>query len=683
MIRRISHRLWPELNTLNEQRQLLGSVEVVTVLYGLPLAIIGLGWLIASTNLEVLRQNWPEFLLFGGLIVLFESISYFLYFENNIYSYGGIESSLGSMVQWTAVFLLGPTVLWLSVLWFGAVYSRSMYRAPTKTARWSLTRQVVLDLAIVTLCYLAGISAYQWAGGAIPLPGLTPQDILPALLAIIVQLVLTFGVYAGYLWYGFSIQKRLSSATSLRPVIQLTFLGMMLPMLAHPFSILAAGLYTSEGWFTFAYFMVGLLLVAILSRQLSWAVEMSRQQSHLMEKLEQLGRAILSLTPGEQELTEALTEYVPQFLPSGRMVIWLVDTSQVVASHQDFIIDVDAVWAWIIGIKDTRAFRPDEPLPWINAPARHRPVIITPILDVEARVSIGFIYLEMQVRQTSRQIKSQEALFPFMQALAAQIASALNQSIMYQDRLEYHRNVQELEFAGRIQSSFLPDDIPIPEGWEFAVTLLPARETYGDYFDIISLPDGKLGVLVADVTDKGLGAALYMALSRTLIRTFAQDYDDQPDLVFFFTNERLLQDARASLFVTAFYGILDPQTGTLTYSSAGHNPQYILNRQSGTVKNILPPTGMPLGVEENTLWGQGSVEIEPGDVLLLYTDGIPDAQNEDGDFYETTRFVETSTRSLDLAPQEMQAAILADIQEHVGNAHQFDDITLLILGRNL
>jgi len=90
-----------------------------------------------------------------------------------------------------------------------------------------------------------------------------------------------------------------------------------------------------------------------------------------------------------------------------------------------------------------------------------------------------------------------------------------------------------------------------------------------------------------------------------------------------------------------------------------------------------------LGVEENTLWGQGSVEIEPGDVLLLYTDGIPDAQNEDGDFYETTRFVETSTRSLDLAPQEMQAAILADIQEHVGNAHQFDDITLLILGRNL
>jgi sigma-B regulation protein RsbU (phosphoserine phosphatase) len=134
--------------------------------------------------------------------------------------------------------------------------------------------------------------------------------------------------------------------------------------------------------------------------------------------------------------------------------------------------------------------------------------------------------------------------------------------------------------------------------------------------------------------------------------------------------------------VTAFYGILDPQTGTLTYSNAGHNPQYILNRQSGSIKNILPPTGMPLGVEENTLWGQGSVEIEPGDVLLLYTDGIPDAQNEDGDFYEDKRLIQVTTGNLHMTPQELQAAILADIQLHVGGAHQFDDITLLILSRN-
>jgi sigma-B regulation protein RsbU (phosphoserine phosphatase) len=92
---------------------------------------------------------------------------------------------------------------------------------------------------------------------------------------------------------------------------------------------------------------------------------------------------------------------------------------------------------------------------------------------------------------------------------------------------------------------------------------------------------------------------------------------------------------------------------------------------------------MPLGVEENTLWGQGSVEIEPGDVLVMYTDGIPDAVDEDGDFYGDKRLVEICRRSLSMSPQEIQAAILSDIQDHVGEADQFDDITLLILSRSI
>jgi hypothetical protein len=100
-------------------------------------------------------------------------------------------------------------------------------------------------------------------------------------------------------------------------------------------------LYTSEGWFTFGFFMVGLLLVAFLARQLSWAVEISRQQSRLMEKLEELGRAVLGITPGEQELSEVLRVYIPQFLPSARIAVWLVDTSQLIVSPQDFVIEVD------------------------------------------------------------------------------------------------------------------------------------------------------------------------------------------------------------------------------------------------------------------------------------------------------------------------------------------------------
>jgi len=682
MILRLSKKIWPELKNLNEHRQLLGSVDVIVVLYGLPLAVAGLLWLITVTNLDLVRQYWVGFLVFTGLILTFELISYFIYFETNTYSYGSIESSFGSMVQWAAVLLLGPTALWLSVLWSLSNYVYSILRVRNTAARWGLTRNVVLGLASITLAFLVSLSIYRELGGEFPIRGLALEQIFPALVAIIVHLFLIMVLFAGYLYFGISAQRTISPSTPIWPMIQFALLGLTLPALAHPFGILAAGLYVTNGWFTFGFFMVGLLLVAYLARELSLKAENSRQQSRLMEKLEQLGRAILSITPGEQGLVEILEEYVPQFLPSSRMAIWLVDTSQLVKSPTDFEPEIDSIWAYVIGIKKAEAFQENHALPWATQPTRHRPIILAPIVDVEAKVSIGFIYSELPNRPLSRNEKELERLFPFVQALAAQVASALNQAIMYHDRLEFQRKSQELEFAGRIQSSFLPDDIPVPEGWEFAVTLLPARETYGDYFDFMPFSDGRIGILIADVTDKGLGAALYMALSRTLIRTFAQEYDDQPELVFFFTNERLLVDARANLFVTAFYGILNPQTGELIYSNAGHNQQYVFNKQNGAIKDILPPTGMPLGVEENTLWGQGSVQIEPGDVIILFTDGIPDSQNEAGEFFEEKRLVDIGIKSLGLSAQDTQAAILSEIQTHMGEAPQFDDITLIILARN-
>ena len=682
MILRLSKKIWPELNNLNERRQLMGSMEVLTVLYSLPLAIAGLVWLVTVTNLDIVREHWVSFIVFFALIIVFELISYFISFETNTYSYGGVESSFGGMVQWTAVLLLGPTALWMSVAWSVSEYARSLLRSKSQATSWSLTRNLILQISSITLAFLVALSVYQYLGGEFPIAGLKPQQILPAFIAIVIHLLLVILVYSGYLIYAISVQRTLSPDTPIRPLIRFAILGLTLPALANLFGILAAGLYVMDGWFTFAYFMFGLLMVAYLARQLSLAAENSRQQSRLMEILEQLGRAILGRSPGDQELVDILEEYVPQFLPSGRMAIWLVDTSQLIKSPAELEIDVDSIWAWVIGIKEAQAFQENEALPWATQPGKHRPTILAPIIDVEARVSIGFVYIETQYRFVTQRDKGLERLFPFVQALAAQVASALNQEIMLQDRLEFQRKSQELEFAGRIQSSFLPNDIPIPEGWEFAVTLLPARETYGDYFDFIPFPDGRIGILIADVTDKGLGAALYMALSRTLIRTFAQEYDDQPELVFFFANERLLEDARANLFVTAFYGILDPQTGELTYSNAGHNQQYIFNKANGSVKDILPPTGMPLGVEENTIWGQGNVQIEPGDVLILFTDGILDAQNQAGEFFEENRLVQVVTKSLGSSAQEVQSAVLTEIQAHMGNTHQYDDITLLILSRN-
>jgi sigma-B regulation protein RsbU (phosphoserine phosphatase) len=309
---------------------------------------------------------------------------------------------------------------------------------------------------------------------------------------------------------------------------------------------------------------------------------------------------------------------------------------------------------------------------------------LAPILDVEKNEPIGGIYLELYSLAQPWDKRSLNNLFPGVQSLAAQVASALHQSEIYRQALAYQKVSQELSLAGKIQSSFLPDELPIFSGWQLAVTLLPARETSGDFFDFIQLSDGKLGLIVADVTDKGIGAALYMALSRTLIRTYAIEFDDEPhpDVVFFAANGRILQDARANLFITAFYGILDTKTGLMIYANAGHNPPYLLRAQEDHTIEGLKQTGMPLGIEEDSLWESATVQINPGDVLVLYTDGIPDSQNRNAEFFEDKKLLEVIHASQGLSADHIQENILGGIQDFVGDAPQFDDITLMVLVRD-
>jgi sigma-B regulation protein RsbU (phosphoserine phosphatase) len=218
--------------------------------------------------------------------------------------------------------------------------------------------------------------------------------------------------------------------------------------------------------------------------------------------------------------------------------------------------------------------------------------------------------------------------------------------------------------------------------------LEPARETSGDFYDFIALPGGRLGILIADVANKGMGAALYMALCRTLIRTYAGEHPTEPDLVLSATNRRLLMDARAGLFVTAFYGVLDPASGMLAYCNAGHNPPLLLSALDGSPVRELRRTGMALGAVEDQAWQQSTVRIAPDDVLVLYTDGITEAQDPEGNFFGAGRLLGSLQASLHSSEGEtpwaqgIQDALLAEIHTFVGSAPQFDDITLVVLARN-
>ena len=677
----IARKLWPELATMSSQNQLVGTGDVLIFLVNLPLAAAGIIWLYFSTSLSVIVDYWKAFLFLAGLMVIFQQLNYFIIFEIRKDRYGSADGSLAGVIQWAAIFLLGPTALWLSVIGQLARFSLAWRQTSSKAAHWSSLRNFTVELAVTTVGSLVALIFYQKWIGVYPFPEMTTATVLAGLATLSIYILMVLLIWSVYIAYSAWVQNKLAQQAGVAPLFRFMLLALGFPFLALPFAILLAGLYVQNGFSLFLFLIFGLLLVAILARRLSWAVENSRQKSRQLEQLEQLGREILSSPPDGSKFPDILSEHVPTMFPSGRVAVWLSDGTFLHKHPEDWEIEMESIWQWVSQQKTASAFLSKENLPWRQSQRDHNPIVLTPVIDLADFSPVGCVFIELRSLAQPWDRDTLTSLFPAVHSLADQVASTLHRSQVYQETLEYQAAMQELEFAGRIQAGFLPSEVPILAGWELAVTLLPARMTSGDYFDFISLGEGRIGILIADVADKGLGAALYMAISRTLIRTYALEYDTQPDLVCFSANERILQDARTNLFVTCFYGILDQSTGLLTYCNAGHNPPFLISsRDDGSVQP-LTATGMPIGVDEEAYWSTATVQIEPGDVLLLYTDGIPEAQNGESQFFKEWRMLDVAHSKMDSSAHEIQGSILEALTTFVGDAPQFDDITLLVVMR--
>jgi sigma-B regulation protein RsbU (phosphoserine phosphatase) len=243
--------------------------------------------------------------------------------------------------------------------------------------------------------------------------------------------------------------------------------------------------------------------------------------------------------------------------------------------------------------------------------------------------------------------------------------------------------MMELALAGEVQASFLPREIPAIPGWQLTVTLQPSRETSGDFYDVMLLPNGRLGLLVADVVDKGAGAALFMALCSTLFRTYVMEYPEEPEFVYQTVNRRILEDTNAKQFVTIFYGLLELATGKLAYCNAGHCPPVLIKSddEDGDGIQKLIRTGVPLGIFEDQTWSRGVAQLDPGDVLVLYSDGVTEALNVDRYLFGEDRLIGAIRRRVRKSPLEIQEGILEDLQSFSGETSQADDIVLSVLMR--
>jgi DNA-binding NarL/FixJ family response regulator len=240
---------------------------------------------------------------------------------------------------------------------------------------------------------------------------------------------------------------------------------------------------------------------------------------------------------------------------------------------------------------------------------------------------------------------------------------------------------REMKMAGRIQADILPEKPPEIPGWDISVYLSSARETSGDFYDFIHFGGNRLGIVVADVTDKGIGAALFMALSSTLIRTYAARYPTLPALTMDIVNDRILTDTRGGMFVSAFYGVLETQLGRLRYVNSGHPPGLHISPQRGRRIDRLLPTGMALGLVENTHWKQKVVRMSPGDALVLYTDGVTEAEDSHERLFGEQRLIEVVRTNCRGTAKEIQGAILEAVHQFTGDSGRRDDIAMLVIRR--
>jgi len=244
------------------------------------------------------------------------------------------------------------------------------------------------------------------------------------------------------------------------------------------------------------------------------------------------------------------------------------------------------------------------------------------------------------------------------------------------------RSKAELDIASEIQKSFLPDTLPAIKGFDVAAASVMAKEVGGDFFDIIPmellpLEEGSYGILIADVSGKGIPAALFMALSRIVVRVNAMWYHD-PAKAIISANKIITQDSKAGMFVTLFYGILSEKDKTMTYVNAGHNPPLVYRAQSGIFEELVM-TGIAIGVIDDEKYTKQSVHIGPDDIIVLYTDGVTESLSSRKEMFGESRLKTIIQKYASLHALEIKQKILQEVEVFSESEPQFDDITLLII----
>jgi sigma-B regulation protein RsbU (phosphoserine phosphatase) len=385
--------------------------------------------------------------------------------------------------------------------------------------------------------------------------------------------------------------------------------------------------------------------------------------------------------------------------PSGKVVDAILSRSEVTPQQRAKLIGsvLDRGLAgWVRDRREVGLISETETDPrWLTLPDQPytvRSALAVPILRGDNILGI-LTLLHSQSDRFSWELAKQ------LQITTNRLGLVLENARLYFQLQQYSQALDnELEVGRQIQLDFLPDRLCSVPNWEIAACFHPAKQVAGDFYDTFALGN-YVGLAIADVCDKGVGAALFMALMRSLIRVFSGqtqlnglsivslaadslsnlDYQTQALQAVELTNQYVAQNHwRLSMFATLFFGVLDPATGWLTYVNGGHEPLFLVGKSG--VKQILNPTGPAVGMMPNVKFAVERVRLELGDILIGYTDGVTEGKNPDGELFTMQRLKSLIEQSATSA-SELLERIETHLFAHIDAAPQFDDITMLAIQR--
>ena len=434
-------------------------------------------------------------------------------------------------------------------------------------------------------------------------------------------------------------------------------------------------------------------------------IEARQEEAYISAVLLQVAQAVVSSTDLQNAL-ESIVNIMPILIGIDTTIVYLWDNQEnsfkTLHATTSGDMDVDEVIGTSYPFGDfpmlDAVYRTNRPIvypfidtslspeDWDLALPDDGQIDPTPILKTQYPLLMGFplsvkddIY-GVLLAHDDNITTNRERRFELLWGIAQQASLAIQNDLLNKEMMDRQRLEREFQLAREIQETFLPEEIIELPGWQMDVHWETARRVGGDFYDYFLLDDGQLAFVIADVSDKGLAASLYMAVTRTLLRAAAVEFTS-PAKTLEHVNDLLLKNSQNGLFVTTFYGILNLDDGRLIYTNGGHNPPVVLRLQLNEIQE-LEKGGIALGVLPDIHLQQHETVLDPGDCLILFTDGLTEAFNHDEQMYGDDRLIALLGSLIGKSASEVLDVLRADHTDFLDGAPLSDDTTMLAIYRS-